>query len=147
MVDEIECEPQLVAGVRAEVTADELGEFFGRAMGEVMRLLPRELIAGPVVAVYHRDERTRFDVTIGMPVSAAPDFPGLDVVELPGGAVLRATHFGEYPRLGEAYAALRAELAERGAPFTFEWERYVAGPGDVADPASYVTEVLTPLTA
>jgi effector-binding domain-containing protein len=111
----------------------------------VMARVPRELFAGPVVAVYHRDAGDRFDVTIGMPVTAAPDDPGLSVVELPAGPALRETHRGPYPTLGDAYAALRAELAARGAPFGFAWERYVVGPGQAEDPADFVTEVITPL--
>ncbi len=41
-------------------------------MSEVTAGIPAALIGGPVVAICHRDEGHRFDVTIGMPVTAAP---------------------------------------------------------------------------
>lgn len=145
MPEQIELDVELVAGVRAEVTAEEVGDLFARAMGVVMSTVPPSLFAGPVVAVYHRDDGDRFDVTIGIPVSSAPDAPGISVVELPSGPALRETHRGPYPELRNAYAALRAELASRGLPFTYAWERYLVGPGDAADPADYVTELITPL--
>jgi effector-binding domain-containing protein len=146
MPEQIVLEPELVAGVRGRVDAVELGDFFGRAMGEVMRRVPHELVTGPFVAIYHVDEGDRFDVTVGMPVSVAPDDPALEIVRLPAGPALRETHLGEYPRLGEAYASLRSELTERGASLTFAWERYIVGPGHTDDPVSFVTEVITPLT-
>jgi len=145
MPDVVELQPELIAGVRAEVAAAEVGEFFGRAMGEVASAVPAELVAGPMVAVYHGDHGDRFDVTVGMPVSAAPDAPGITLVELPAGSALRETHRGPYPGLSAAYRALREELTRRGRPWTFAWERYLVGPGDVADAADYVTEVVTPL--
>lgn len=145
MPDLVQLETEIVAGVRAEVDAAELPALFGRVMGEVMAGVPRELIAGPVVAVYHRDEGDHFDVTIGMAVAAPPDVAGLTVVELPAGAALRAIHRGPYPQLGEAYAELRTELEARGLVLTYAWERYVVGPGDTAEPADFVTEVVTPL--
>lgn len=145
MVEQIELAPGLIAGVRAEVSPRELPEFFGRAVGEAMRRIPGDLIAGPVVAVYHRPFGTTFDVTIGVPVASRPAEDGLDVVELPAGPALRVVHRGSYPGLSDAYAALGAALGSRGLELTIAWERYVVGPSDVADPAEYVTEVVAPL--
>jgi effector-binding domain-containing protein len=145
MPDVLELQSALIAGVRAEIAAAEVGEFFGRAMGEVASAVPVELFAGPMVAVYHRDDGDRFNVTVGMTVSAAPDARGITVVELPAGPGLRETHRGPYPGLSSAYQALRDELARRGQPWTFAWERYVVGPGDASDAADYVTELITPL--
>jgi len=146
MPEVVQLEPELVAGLRAEVDAADLPALFGRAMGEVMAGVPAALIAGPIVAVYHRDDGDHFDVTIGMAVSAAPDATGLSVVELPAGSALRVTHRGPYPQLADAYAELKTDLEERGLTPTYAWERYLVGPADVADPADYVTEVITPLS-
>lgn len=145
MVELIELAAELIAGIRSEVTAAELPEMFGRAVGEAMRIIPPGSVAGPVVAVYHRPYGETFDVTIGVPVSGHPAGDGLDMVELPAGPALRVVHRGPYPQLSDAYAELGAALADRGLALTIAWERYVVGPGDVGDPADYVTEVVAPL--
>jgi effector-binding domain-containing protein len=146
MPEEVVLQPELVAGLWADVLADELAAHFGQAMAEVARRVPAELIAGPPIAIYHRDEVERFDVTLGFAVSSRPDDAGLAVVELPGGRALRVVHRGPYPGLSAAYTELRAGIAERGLDWTYAWERYVVGPGQVADPAEFVTEVLAPLS-
>jgi effector-binding domain-containing protein len=142
MPEQIDLQPELVAGLRADVAAEDLGEFFGSA---VATAIPPSLLAGPVTAIYHRDDTTRFDVTIGFTVSADPGDPTLSVVALPGGPALRVVHHGEYQRLGEAYAELRAGLAARGVAWSFAWERYLVGPADGVDPSAFVTELTHPL--
>ena len=81
MTEQVELSPQLVVGLRGEVDAVTIGEFFGRAVGQSMAGIPKDLIAGPVTEVVHHDDGRRFDVTIGFPVSSRPDAPGLEVVE------------------------------------------------------------------
>ena len=144
MAEVVQLPAALVAGLRAVVTVEEMGEFFGRAMS-VAAALPTELFAGPATAVYHRDEHTRFDVTVGLRVSARTGVDGVDVAELPAGAALRVLHAGRYEDLGEAYAELGAALAEQGLTRTISWENYLVGPGDDPDPAAWRTEVVVPL--
>lgn len=145
MAEVVQVESQLVAGLRARVAEGDLGEFFGRAVQAAAAAGP--LVVGPVTAVYHEDAGDGFDVTIGVPVSSVPDVAlGLETVELPGGAALRVVHTGPYESLGEAYRDLEAELARRGASRTLAWERYLAGPVDDPDPATWTTEVVIPLT-
>lgn len=144
MVEEFSSERQLVAGLRARVSAAELGAFFGRAMQAAAAA--GELIGGPATAVYHEDAGDAFDVTIGFPVSAEPDPAlGLDLAALPAGPALRITHTGPYGTLGEAYRALEAELGRRGLQRTLSWESYLVGPADEPDPAAWTTEVVVPL--
>lgn len=144
VVEVVQVEPQLVAGLRARVAGAELAEFFGRAMEAASEAGP--LIAGPATAVYHEDAGDSFDTTIGFPLSGIPDASlGLEVAELPGGSGLRAVHKGPYDTLGEAYRSLDNELTTRGLQRTLAWERYLTGPGDNPDPASWTTEVMVPL--
>ena len=107
--------------------------------------MPSDLIAGPLTEVVHRDDGDRFDVTIGLPVSALPDVEGLAVAELPAGQALREVHVGDYPGLRDAYARLEAALGERGLTRSTSWERYITGPGDSPDSSTWRTEVYVPL--
>jgi len=146
MAQRVELPRQLVAGLRAEVSAEELPDFFGRAV-EAAGRIPAGLVVGPVTAVYHADAGDRFDVTIGLPVSDPPDDPGLEVVELPAGPALLETHIGPYPELAAAYRRVGEALAELGVERTLSWERYLVGPADDPDPAVWRTQLLVPLPA
>jgi effector-binding domain-containing protein len=145
MPEELQLEQELVAGVRGEVTAAELPEFFAVAVDAANSRLPREIVTGPMIAVYHRDEGDCFDVTIGFVVSEDPGDSEFEVVTLPGGPALREVHRGDYPQLSGAYARLRAALKERGRELGLAWERYLTSPGENPDPETWVTEVVVPL--
>jgi len=135
---------QIIAGRRAEIEAAAMGVFFGLAIAEADALIPPELIAGPAMAVYHRDSGTTFDVTIGYPVSAEPHGTTLDIVRLPAGPALREVHMGQYQGLGAAYDRLQAALTEHGAVRTMSWEVYRTGPRDDPDSSTWRTEVYAP---
>ncbi len=145
MPEVVELPRQLVAGLRAEVDASTLGEFFGRAVAKAMAEVPKESITGPITEVVHHDDGEHFDVTIGFPVSTAPGGTGLDVAELPAGPALKEVHVGDYPGLRDAYARLEAALNERGRTRQLSWEVYLTGPADSRDPAAWRTEVFVPL--
>lgn len=145
MPELVELPAQTIVGLREEVTGQSIGEFFGRAVGTAMARVPAELVAGPLTQVVHRDDGDRFDVTLGLPVSALPDVEGLAVAEVPAGAALREVHVGDYPGLRDAYARLESALRERGLTRQTSVERYVVGPADNPDPSAWRTEVDVPL--
>ncbi|MEN2740592.1 TetR family transcriptional regulator [Microbacterium sp. X-17] len=146
MAEERERDAELIAGVRTkDLPESEVGEFFGRAVRETLQHVPRELLAGPMTAVYHDDQGDHFEVTVGFPVSERPVDPSLDVVEIPAGRKMVETHRGDYVTLGEAYASLRAAVEERGGTLGVVCERYLVGPADDADSANWITELVTAL--
>jgi len=113
------------AVVRGRVAPNELSKFVPAACGEVWSFiraagLPRP---GRHVAVYLDSQGT---VEVGAEVSAP--FTGNDRVhcsQLPAGPVATTTHFGPYPRLAEAHAALRQWCVEHGHPLAgISWEIY-----------------------
>ena len=92
-------------------------EFFTEAAGEVTAYVP-------------------FDRPIGE----------LELAAFPGGRYAVAVHDGDFADFDRTYGALGSHVAERCtvAPGPVH-EIYLAGPGDVTDPASYRTEVCWPI--
>lgn len=84
---------------------------------------------------------------VATPEAAPPEDSGILVGELPGGTVAATTHKGPYEGLGEAYEALdrwvtESDYESAGHP----WELYVTDPGEVPDPADWLTDVFWPVT-
>ena len=147
-VERVTLEPRVVVGLRQRLTADELSEFFARAIpavaGELARAGTRP--AGPPVAVYRHEEARHFDVTVGFPVAEPPaSIDALVHEELPGGAAVSAVHAGSYETLSQTYAELSRWFARRKLPPpALLWEEYLAGPGSV-DESEYRTRILYPV--
>lgn len=127
---------QPVAVVRGAVRGDEIGGFVGEAYGEVIGTLGAWAggAAGPPLIRY--SARTTdassevFVLAAGFPCDGA--FQGSGRVErsdLPAGPAVVAVHVGEWPELGEAYAAVAAHLAQHGLVAAGDpWETYFDGP-------------------
>jgi len=113
------------AVVRGRVAPKELSKFVPAACGEVWSFIRAAglLRPGRHVAVYLDSQGT---VEVGAEVSEP--FTGNDRVhcsQLPAGPVATTTHFGPYPRLSEAHAALRQWCAAHGHPLAgITWEIY-----------------------
>ncbi len=138
--------------VDRETVGEALGECLPAVFGFVMEnaLAP----AGHPFVRYTNMTNAFFEIDAGIPlVEAATDAPpadsGIIRGELPGGMVAVTVHQGPYEGLSEAYAALErwaeasAEFTAAGAP----WEVYLTDPGEVPDPADWMTEVFLPVTA
>jgi len=114
-----------IAVVRGRVAPKELSKFVPAACGEVWSFIRAAglLRPGRHVAVYLDSQGT---VEVGAEVSEP--FTGNDRVhcsQLPAGPVATTTHFGPYPRLSEAHAALRQWCAAHGHPLAgITWEIY-----------------------
>ncbi len=98
---------------------------------------------GAPVAIYHDAifGSEAVDVEVVVPVAA-------DEAEetLMPATVAALTHRGPYERIGETYGQLAAWVAAHGMrQFGAIREVYLVGPGDVGDPAGYVTEVQMPV--
>ncbi|SFJ59527.1 GyrI-like domain-containing protein [Cellulomonas sp. KH9] len=142
-----------IAAVRATVPAAELVAYFDRTystVGDVVRGQGWTL-SGPALAWYRGMPADTVDVTGGFPVEGAPLGPvsdGVEVMELPGGASLEATHTGPYDQLPAAWDRLEQERAALGVDGRGDfWEEYVTDPSPGGDPAANVTRLVLPLRA
>jgi effector-binding domain-containing protein len=124
-IEMVQSKPTRTAVVRGRVRPEELPLFITATCGEVWSFicsadLPRP---GRHVAVYLDAQGS---VEVGAEVSEP--FVGNDGVhcsQLPRGRVITAIHFGPYPRLSEAHAAIRAWCAEHGHRCSgISWEIY-----------------------
>ncbi|MBI1315650.1 hypothetical protein GC167_02155 [bacterium] len=131
----------------AEITAD----LFAQAYGEVMGYLAEDaskVNGAPFAIAELWDEETDNNVLlIAMPCTSAK--PGNAAVQkgvLPAGKAVKVVYTGPYEgsAMGHEAASAYMEtngLESNGAP----WESYVNDPGEVKDPALYITEVFYPI--
>lgn len=136
-------------------TRDELGEVLAECLPMVFGYVMENGLAPaghPFVRYNNMTPGLTFDIDAGIPLVEAPAklppqeseiFAG----ELLGGPVATTVHKGSYESLSDAYAALEKWVAEStatavGAP----WEIYLTDPGEVPDPANWLTEVFMPIS-
>ena len=83
----------------------------------------------------------------GMPVAAVAE--GTDEImagSLVGGAVASTIHKGPYDTLNLGHEAVQEWMAENGEEASGPpWEVYITDPGEVPDPAEWLTEIIHPL--
>ncbi len=137
--------------VRRSVEPDKLAEALGEMFGAVYQhaLAQGLAFAGPPTARYPRFGPGLITLEAGMPVATAGE--GTDEIEagvLVGGPVVTTIHKGPYDNLGDGHQAIERWLeaegrTSAGAP----WEAYVTDPGEVPDPAEWLTEITWPLEA
>jgi len=79
--------------------------------------------------------------------SAPPAATGICVGELPGGLAAVTVHKGPYDDLGNAHAALDRWITDSEHESAGElWEMYLTDPGEVPNPADWLTKVCWPVT-
>lgn len=142
-------EAQEIVGLHESVRAEELGDFFPRAMTAAGEVLAAQGLnpAGPPVALYQGMAEGRFDVTAGFPVppGAAPS-GDVVVTMLPGGATVEVIHQGSYDDLSSTYEELTAWFKDNGmTPPAVMWEEYLVGPESSADPGHWQTRIVYPV--
>ena len=139
-------------GIRERVTVAEFADWWGAAFTELYATLRAADVSptGPGGALYPGElfEQEIGEMTAFVPVAQAPELAGrLRVLEIPALEAAVTVHEGAMAELDLAYAALGAELAERGAigldgPIR---EYYLIGPFDTEDEAQHRTEVCWPV--
>ncbi len=141
-----------LAAVRATVPTAELRSFYDSAYPAVAGAVHREgwTIVGGAVGWYHRMPSDTADVTVGFPVTGAVVGAAsgeVDVVELPGGPALVATHVGGYDGLEDAWAGVEEHRVATGVAGRGDfWEEYLTEPQPDGDPDENVTRLVLPLT-
>jgi effector-binding domain-containing protein len=138
--------PGPALGIRAEVALADLSRFFGEAFHELVEVAGGE-IAGPPFARYHHFGDL-IDVEAMVPLRAPVAGKGrVEAVELAGGPAVRVRHLGPYDQLSSTYTAIEHWLEdhhrERAEPVR---EVYLTSPGEVPDPARWITDVIQPVT-
>lgn len=140
-----------LAAVRGTMPMSELRTFYDSAFAQVAQAVQREgwTIIGPAVGWYHRVPDGTVDLSAGFPVqgaAAGTSSGGVQVVELPGGDALTATHTGGYDGLPEAWDRLESDRATLGVAGRGDlWEEYVTEPEPDGDPTANVTRLVLPL--
>jgi effector-binding domain-containing protein len=131
---------QAAAVVRGRARPEEIGAFVADAYGAVIEALGAQGHgpAGPPIVRYTlgadgmsaSGEADEFGLEAGFPCPPAFQTAGpVLAVGLPGGDAVVAVHVGQWPELGEAYAAVEAHLAEHGLVHAGDpWETYLDGP-------------------
>ena len=117
------------AVVRGHVAHDAIGQFLGKAFGEVLGVVGAADIAGPPFARYVMTDEG-WEIEGGFPVHAPIAGSGrVEAATLPGGMVASTVHVGSYLELGKAYAAIKTWLADNGYLATgAPWEAYLDEP-------------------
>lgn len=127
-----------------EVLAEVLPAVFGFVMENGMAP------AGHPFVRYADITPGQFHIEAGIPLVEPPSTPPADndivAGELQGGLAAVTMHRGPYEGLASAYTALERWITEsshepNGAP----WEIYMTDPGEVEDPADWLTEVFWPV--
>lgn len=143
-------EPTLrIAALRRRVPLDGLTAFYDEAYGTVAQACG-DAISGPAIGWYHGMPEHEWDVAAAFVVDDLPLGPlteEVQVVELPGGRALSATHTGPYDELPGAWTLVEQARAERGVAGRGDfWEVYVTDPNPGGDPAANMTRLVLPLT-
>lgn len=148
-VEIVELAPQHTAVVRDTVPMEGLPEFFGRAYGAVfaelgqLGIAPASAPFGYYPSMPGEVIEVEAGVVVGSPVTANGE---VVPSHLPDGLVATTIHKGPYDSLADTYAAM-SEWAE-GEGWEARagcWECYLTDPGDVPDPADWLTELFMPL--
>ena len=140
---------QRILSIRRQVATHEVPQFFRETLGELygrLKLLGEPASGHPFV-IYHQFGRDGIDAEACVPVGRAVSASGaIRTRVLPPMTVARTLHVGPYEELGGAYGALtewvRHRPVEVAGPMQ---ERYLNGPGEVASPSEYRTEIEMPI--
>jgi DNA-binding transcriptional MerR regulator len=138
--------------IRERVTVAEFADWWGAAFAELHAVLRAADVSasGPSGALYPGElfEQESGEMTAFMPVAQPPATTGrVEVREIPSLEAAVTMHEGAMADLDIAYAALGAEIAERGAigvdgPIR---EYYLVGPFDTENETQHRTEVCWPV--
>jgi effector-binding domain-containing protein len=140
---------QPYAAIRTTVPMGRIGEAMGPLYGELYGWLGQKGIqpTGEPWSRYLEVGPEEVEMEVAAPVAA--EFPGEGRViggVLPACDVVATVHEGPYERIGEAYAALGAWIAEHGRQITGAmWEVYLTDHQQEPDPAKWRTLVCDPV--
>ncbi|MEM7116809.1 MAG: helix-turn-helix domain-containing protein [Chloroflexota bacterium] len=135
--------------MRSQVKPEEISTALANMLVPVFQFATANGIpfAGPPTARYVSFGPGLVTLEAGMPIAgAAEGNEEIMVGSLVGGAVASTIHKGPYDSLNLGHEAIQQWMMENseesgGAP----WEVYITDPGEVPDPAEWLTEIVHPL--
>jgi effector-binding domain-containing protein len=138
--------PGPAIAIRAQVAIAELPKFFADAFHELAERAG-DTVAGPPFARYHHFGDHEVDVEAILPLTSAISGAGrVNAIELAGGPAVQIRHVGPYEQLATTYTELEHWIEDhhrdRAEPVR---EVYLTRPGEVPDPAQWVTLVVQPI--
>ena len=135
--------------MKSQVKPENISDALASMFGPVFQFATTEGIAfaGPPTARYVSFGPGMVIIEAGMPVAEAIQST-CDILagSLAGGDVASTIHKGPYDRLNLGHEAIQQWMIDNkceagGAP----WECYITDPGEVPDPAEWLTEIIHPL--
>jgi DNA-binding transcriptional MerR regulator/effector-binding domain-containing protein len=144
-VEEKDCEPMLVAGIRLKGKYSDCGRTFSQLAKAVGRH-----ICGKALCLYYDGEYREDDADFEpcFPIRKEVAAAGVSIRALPGGRCLTLLHRGPYDQLGRSYAKIMQAADERDLKVSLPTrEVFVKGPGMIfkGNPKNYLTEIQLPL--
>ena len=144
-IELLELDSVPIASVAADITMDQMAQFFDSAYGRVVEAVTSQgrTLTGPALALYRRPPSDTVELEAGFPTDQPIDPVG-DVLasSLPAGRAVRLSHHGGYDGLADAWGRLITWVLENGyAPTGTSWEVYVTEPTPTMDPDELLTEL------
>ena len=141
--------PQDYLGIEFEAALTAVGESVAAAYSRIFAHLAGERIqpAGPPFLIASPPAGGSMRILAGVPTGGAVSGSGeLRPGRLAGGGAAVTTHRGPYEQVAPVRDQLRTWLTAHGhVPAGPPREVYLNGPGDVASPADYLTELVWPI--
>ena len=137
--------------MKKQVKQENIAEALGSMLVPVFQFATAKGIpfAGPPTARYLSFGPGLITLEAGLPIAGPAEVEGEIILgKLFGGLVASTIHKGPYDSLNLAHEAVQTWMMENneeagGAP----WEVYINDPGEVPDPAEWLTEIIHPLKA
>ncbi len=135
--------------MKRQVKPEAIAEALAGMLGPVFQFATAKGIpfAGPPTARYLSFGPGLITLEAGMPVVGPAEGEGeIMMGALFGGSVASTVHKGPYDQLNLAHEAIQQWLAENNEELaSAPWEVYISDPGEVPDPADWLTEIIHPL--
>lgn len=145
----VETDQQFTAVIRLTIPRDEIQQVMAPGIAELLDTPAAQgsAPAGPVFSHHFNMDQAEFDFEIGVPLQAPLATSGrVKSSQLPASTVVRTVYHGPYEGLGAARGEFRNWVAADGLkPAPDLWERYLSGPAENPDPATWCTELNLPL--
>lgn len=146
---ELRAEPEVtVAAVEDEVGADDVGAWFAGAMAELDAALGPDADAGPAGGLYDNAlfEQGRGRLLLYRPAPEPPRRGRVRPVRLPAVELAVTTHHGDHDGADVTYGQLGSWVVANALTVAGPVrERYLVGPRDTDDSASWRTEIGWPV--
>lgn len=140
-VQVLDLESKMFAGVRKEISMEEMQTFFEENLPKVFQAAGDKVTGMPAGLYYTWDEENqKTDMAAAVPVSGSVD--GFEIFKVEGGKALVIDYYGGYEGLGDAHWAiddyLKANNMEARNPAI---EEYITDPSTEPDTTKWLTKV------